>query len=108
METGQIKINGDAITVIFTGKKYYFHSNYCGIVGIATRESKIDDLRERKYAKFSLIAGYKNVYRYKYVTAMKRYIKKSENKYVDCDVEYVDSGKVCNHYLDIEDHEYSI
>ena len=56
METGQIKINGDAVTVIFTGEKYYFHSNYCGIVGIATRESKIDDLGERKYAKFSLVA----------------------------------------------------
>lgn len=105
METGQIKINGDAITVIFTGDKYYFHSNYCGIVGIATRES---DISEHKHKKFSLIAGYKNVYRYKYVTAMKRYITKAENKYVACDVEYVDSGEVCNHYLDIEDHKYSI
>ena len=104
METGQIKINGEAITVIFTGEKYYFHSNYCGIVGIATRESDISEHKQ----KFSLIAGYKNVYRYKYVTAMKRYITKAENKFVACDVEYVDSGEVCNHYLDIEDHEYSI
>ena len=103
METGQIKINGDAITVIFTGDKYYFHSNYWGIVGIATRES---DISEHKHNKFSLIAGHKNVYRYKYVTAMKRYITKAENKSVDCDVEYVDSGELCNHYLDIEDKEY--
>ena len=105
METGQIKINGDAVTVIFTGEKYYFHSNYWGIVGIATRESEWSDTKRKK---FSLIAGHKNVYRYKYVTAMKRYITKAENKFVACDVEYVDSGKVCNHYLDIEDHEYSI
>ena len=106
METGQIKINGDSVTVIFTGEKYYFHSNYWGIVGIATRESELSDT---KHKKFSLIAGNKNIYyRDKYVTAMKRYITKAENKYIACDVEYVDSGKVCNHYLDIEDHEYSI
>ena len=105
METGNIKINGASITVIFTGEKYYFHSNYWGIVGIATRESDISDC---KHKKFSLIAGHKNVYRYKYVAAMKRYITKAENKYVACDVEYVDSREVCNHYLDIEDHEYSI
>lgn len=103
METGQIKINGDAITVIFTGDKYYFHSNYWGIVGIATRES---ELGECKHKKFSFIAGNKNIYRDKYVTAMKRYITKAENKFVDCDVECVDSGELCNHYLDIEDKEY--
>ena len=103
METGNIKINGESITVIFVGKKYYFHSNYWGIVGIATRES---ELGECKHKKFSLIAGNKNIYRDKYVTAMKRYITKAENKFVDCDVEYVDSGELCNHYLDIEDKEY--
>ena len=105
METGHIKINGEAITVIFTGKKYYFHSNYCGIVGIATRESKIDDLTDRKYAQFSLIAGYKNVYRYKYVTAMKRYITKFY-KPLGVSVAYVDSGEICNHYLEIKDSKF--
>lgn len=33
METGNIKINGEAITVIFTGEKYYFHSNLLGSCG---------------------------------------------------------------------------
>lgn len=103
METGNIKINGESITVIFVGKKYYFHSNYWGIVGIATRESDISDC---KHKKFSLIAGNKNIYRDKYVAAMKRYITKAENKFVACDVEYVDNGELCNHYLDIEDKEY--
>ena len=103
METGNIKINGESITVIFTGEKYYFHSNYWGIVGIATRKS---DIRDCKHKKFSLIAGNKNIYRDKYVTAMKRYITKAENKYVACDVEYVDSSEVCNHYLDIKDMKF--
>lgn len=103
METGNIKINGEAITVIFTGEKYYFHSNYWGIVGIATREGESSDT---KHKKFSLIVGNDNIDRDKYVTAMKRYITKAENKSVDCDVEYVDSGEVCNHYLEIEDKEY--
>lgn len=103
METGHIQINGAAITVIFVGKKYYFHSNYWGIVGIATREG---DIGECKHKLFSLIAGNYNVNRKPYVAAMKRYITKAENKFVACDVEYVDSGKVCSHYLDIEDKEY--
>ena len=104
METGNIKINGEAITVIFTGSKYYFHSNYWGVVGIAMRESELSDT---KHKKFSLIAGYKNVYRHKYVTAMKRYITKVYKKF-GVSVDYVDSGEICNHYLDIEDHKYSI
>ena len=103
MDTGNIKINGEAITVIFTGSKYYFHSNYWGIVGIATREGEAGDC---KHKKFSLIAGHKNVYRYKYVTAMKRYITKAENKFVACDVEYADSGELCDHYLDIKDMKF--
>ena len=103
METGNIKINGEAITVIFTGDKYYFHSNYWGIVGIATRES---ELGECKNKKFSLIAGNKNIYRDKYVTAMKRYINKAKQKFVACDVEYVDSGELCDHYLDIKDMKF--
>lgn len=103
METGNIKINGATITVIFTGSKYYFHSNYWGIVGIATLES---DISERECKRFILIAGTNNVRRNPYLTAMKRYITKAENKFVACDVEYVDSGEVCNHYLDIEDKEY--
>ena len=102
MQTGQMKIGGDAITVIFIGNKYYFHSNYWGIVGIATRESDISEHKQ----KFSLIAGNKNIYRDKYVTAMKRYITKAENKFVACDVEYVDSGELCNHYLDIKDLKF--
>ena len=102
METGNIKINGEAITVIFTGDKYYFHSNYWGIVGIATRESDISDC---KHKKFSLIAGHKNVYRYKYVTAMKRYITKFY-KPLGVSVAYVDSGEICNHYLEIKDSKF--
>ena len=103
METGQIKIDGATIAVIFVGKKYYFHSNYWGIVGIATRESESD---ECEHKRFSLIAGNSNVYRDKYIKAMKRYITKAENKYVACDVEYVDSGEICNHYLDIKESKF--
>ena len=103
METRQIKINGESITVIFVGKKYYFHSNFWGIVGIATQESELSDT---KHKKFSLIAGNKNIYRDKYVTAMKRYITKTENKFVTCYVEYVDSGELCDHYLDIKDAKF--
>ena len=99
METGNIKVNGDAITVIFTGDKYYFHSNYWGIVGIATRES---DISEHKHKKFSLIAGTKGTSRSKYIYGMKRYIRKAEQKYVACNVDFEDTNEYCNHYLDIE------
>lgn len=99
METGQIKINGDAITVIFTGEKYYFHSNYWGIVGIATRVSDLSELHNKK---FSLIAGTKGTSRSKYIYGMKRYIRKAEQKYVACNVDFDDTNEYCNHYLDIE------
>lgn len=104
METRQIKINGDAITVIFTGSKYYFHSNYWEIVGIATREGELSDT---KHKKFSLITGNKNIYRDKYVTAMKRYITKAENKFVACNVEFIDNGELCNHYLKIKEMSFT-
>ena len=72
-------------------------------MGIATLESELSDT---KHKNFSLIAGHKNVYRYKYVTAMKRYITKAENKFVACDVDYVDNGEICNHYLDIKEAKF--
>lgn len=99
METGNIKINGESITVIFIGKKYYFHSNYWGIVGIATR---VSDLSEHHNKKFSLVAGTKNTSRSKYIYGMKRYIRKAERQYIACNVEFEDTNGYCNHYLDIE------
>ena len=99
METGQITIDGSKVAVIFTGKQYFFHSNYWGIVGIATRVSDLIELHDKK---FSLVAGTKNTSRSKYIYGMKRYIRKAEQKYVACNVEFEDTNGYCNHYLDIQ------
>lgn len=99
METGSIKIYGESIFVIFTGKQYIFHSNYWGIVGIATR---VSDLTEFYDKKFSLVAGTKNTSRSKYIYGMKRYIRKIEQKYGARNVDFEDTNGYCNHYLDIE------
>lgn len=104
METGQITINGSKVAVIFTGKKYFFHDNLCGIVGIATRES---DISEHKHKKFSLISGNANMNRDNVVAAMKRYITKAENKFVACNVEFIDNGELCNHYLEIKEMSFT-
>ena len=83
METGQIRISGSKVAVIFTGKKYFFHDNWWGIIGIATRESDLGDIGNKR---FTLIAGNKNMNRDNVVTAMKRYIKKAENQFATCNV----------------------
>lgn len=104
METRQIIINGSKVTVILTCKKYFFHDNYWGIIGIATRESELGEFKNKK---FSLIAGNKRMHRNNVVAAMKRFIKKEENKPVDCNVEFIDNGELCNHYLEIKEMSFT-
>lgn len=100
METGHIIISHSKVTVIFTGKKYFFHDNWWGIVGIATRESELGEVKNKT---FSLIAGNANMNRDNVVAAMKRYIKKAENKFATCNVDFIDNGGLCNHYLEIKE-----
>lgn len=104
METGQIRINCSKVTVIFTGKKYFFHDNWWGIIGIAKRES---DLGEINNKRFSLIAGNRDMNRDNVVAAMKRYIKKAENKFATCNVDFIDNGELCHHSLEIKEISFT-
>ena len=86
MDFSKIKINGCEINVIFSGAQYIFQNSFFGIVCAANR------LSDEKPV-FELIAG--NSYCLgSHLTdsvlfaAAKRFINKSENKYISQKVEY--------------------
>lgn len=106
MEFNRTKIAGCKVNVIFTGKNYFFLSDFFGLIGIAERNGFGDNSH-----KFSIKAGTKDtvggsVNRNSIITAMKRFISKAENKYIAHKTEYVISEEICNHYLNIEALKY--
>lgn len=108
MEINRTKIEGCEVNVIFTGKNYFFWSDFYGVIGIAERHS-FEPTEEMN--KFTIIAGTKDtvggsVNRNSIITAMKRFISKAENKYLPHKTEYVISEEICNHYLNIEALKY--
>lgn len=107
MEFNRTKIAGCKVNVIFTGKNYFFLSDFFGVIGIAERNGFYD---ENKH-KFTITAGTKytvggSVNRNSIIAAMKRFISKAENKYLPHKTEYVISEEICNHYLDITASKY--
>ena len=99
MEITKIKIAGCESDMIFTGAKYIFYNDWYGVVGLATRKG-FDAYIEDRHT-FVIKAGTENtvggsVNRSIIVTAMKRHITKSENKYIKHDTIFEDSGEICN------------
>lgn len=108
MELSKIKIAGCESDMIFTGGKYIFYNDWYGVVGLATRKGYNG---EDKHS-FVIKAGTKNtvggrVNRSSIITAMKRYISKSENKYIKHDTIFEDSGELCNCQIDINIVDYN-
>lgn len=105
MEIKKIKIAGCESDVIFTGEKYIFYNDWYGIIGVATRKG-FYAYSEDKHT-FDIKAGTENtvggsVNRSSIVTAMKRYITKSENKYKVHTTFFEDSGEICNYRIEVQ------
>lgn len=97
MEITKIKIAGCEVNMIFTGGKYIFWSDWFGVIGLATRKGYDEPDRHT----FTIKAGTENtvggsVNRSSIITAMKRYISKSENKYIVRNTLFEDSGEILN------------
>ena len=110
MEIKKIKIAGCESDMIFTGVKYIFYNDWYGVVGLATRKGFLAYSEDRH--TFVIKAGTENTVggslnRSSIITAMKRYITKSENKYKVHDTIFEDSGELCNCQLDINIVDYS-
>ena len=107
MEVSKIKIAGCEVSVIFTGKNYFFFNKLFGVIGIAGRNGFYGENEH----KFTIIAGTKNTVggsmnRNSIITAMKRFISKAECRFISHKTEYVVSEKICNHCLFVEAKEF--
>lgn len=108
MEITRIKIAGCEADMLFIGKKYIIHSDYYGVIGVATRKG----YDEPDSHTFVIKAGTENtvggsVNRSSIITAMKRYISKSENKYIVRKTFFEDSGEILNCRIDINIVDYN-
>lgn len=96
MEIYKTKIVGNEVNVIFTGKNYFFHSSYYGVVAIAERTQESFDnltkLGERRQ-KFVVSVGNINTLGgsmgdANVFAAAEKFITKNENKYIQQDCEF--------------------
>ena len=99
MEIKKIKIAGCEVNMIFTGGQYIFYNDWDGVIGVATRKGFYAYSEDRH--TFDIKAGTENtvggsINRSSIITAMKRLITKSENKYKKHDTIFEDSGELCN------------
>ena len=107
MEITKIKIAGCEADMIFTGGQYIFWNDYYGVVGLATRKG----YDEPDNHTFVIKAGTENtvggsVNRSSIITAMKRYISKSENRYIVRNTLFEDSGETLNCRIEIKLTDY--
>ena len=110
MEIKKIKIAGCESGMIFTGEKYIFYNDWYGVIGVATRKGFYAYSEDKR--TFVIKAGTENtvggrVNRSSIITAMKRHITKSENKYKVHTTFFEDSGEICNCQLDLNIVDYN-
>lgn len=103
MEITKIKIAGCESDMIFTGAKYIFWNDWYGVIGLATRKGYDEESKHT----FVIKAGTEDtvggrVNRSSIITAMKRYITKSENKYIVHNTIFEDSGELCNCRIEVQ------
>lgn len=108
MEITKIKIAGCEANMLFTGGKYIIWSDYYGVIGVADRKG----YDEPDSHTFTIKAGTEHtvggsVNRSSIITAMKRYISKSENKYIVRKTFFEDSGEILNCRIDINIVDYN-
>lgn len=90
MEIKSIKIRGCEVSAIFTGRAYYFTSNFYGLLCVATEINESEDGRA-----FSVVTGNHHTDGTRLAnsvvsSAVKKYIRKEENKYINKTVSFID------------------
>lgn len=92
MEITRTTIKGHEVAVIFTGKSYIFHSSYYGIIATADRA-------EDNEKQFTITTGNHHttggsrVNSCSIIAAVKRFVTKSENKFVPCKATFATQTK---------------
>lgn len=95
-------MNGCTVNVIFTGKNYFFFSEYYGVLAVAERN--INDSK-----KFSVTVGNARTIGGRLTgsavySAACRFIRKSENKFVEsvCSFERGEDKPLADHWLSVK------
>ena len=97
------KLQGATVNVIFTGSNYYFHNDYFGTFGVATRIANPSNL---ECEKFELLVGNEHTIGSSSFCSsaieglMKRIIDKQENMYVKYNIEY--TTELFNGYISVD------
>lgn len=105
MEFYTISVNNCAVTVIFNGRRYFFHSYYYGLVCVAERDPENEN-------HFTIISGNSHTIGSRFAgcirPAAKRFISKLENKYIRKKITYTEefSRDLSDSYLFIEERQY--
>lgn len=91
MDIKQISYKGSKFTAIFNGTSYVFHSNFFGIVAIATR-----DINDCKH--FHVVYGNRHCEGGRFggqvlLPMVKRHIKKEENQFVPSNVTFTETWR---------------
>lgn len=89
MELKKTTIKGREVYVIFTGDRYYFYSNYYGMLSVATRQET--SVANKEY--FTVYTGNRHTTGGQLCdsvikTAVKRYINKEESQFISKTVIY--------------------
>lgn len=73
------------VNVLFIGAKYIFYSNFYGLIAVAERDENV-------FENFSIHIGNKHLKHHKIevVKAVKRFIKRAENPYVEKKITFSD------------------
>ena len=102
MEISKIKISGAEVNVLFTGTQYIFHNPFFGLLAVAERISKRKDNTTRFILSVDNYNTASSFAASGITAACKRFINKSENRYVATVVEYDEHAGNINreYYID--------
>jgi len=107
MEISSINPHGYKCSVIFVGSHYYFYSEYAGLFAIAERVNTRENIHTNKQ-DFILTVGNSHLLGGSLTPATcvaiaKRFIDKSENKYISRTVNYeVRKANLENYFMRVE------
>lgn len=107
MEINVIKIAGCEVFAFAQSGNFYFLNKFHGVVGIAKRVNGMDETDweiELTAGSINTVGG--SMSRPTIIAGMKRFISSLANRYIPTNVNYIDSGAICNHGLYVEAFEY--
>lgn len=96
MEISKIKIAGHPVDVLFTGSQYIFNSSFFGVICVANRTSYDSPEFEIMAGNSHCLGG--SLTDSAVFNAAKKFIMKSENRYITQDVKFTEKSEDLNEW----------